>query len=271
MKLTKTNFSHVLPQANLVQARHPFIVDYCIGKKVLHIGCVDAGLMEERYKQNALLHQKLDKVATLLYGVDIDRDGISFLQDKGFENLFFVDISDESQCGVLYEVEFDVIILSEVIEHLSNPGLMLESVKKLMNEKTALLVSVPNAFSTTNILNMLKGIEYVHPDHNYYFSYVCLNNILRKLGLGVKENYVYTFSEYAPFKSQYGVIKLIYWDLVRKYKSASGWLQFSKIISGDFLYWVTHFFEIQLVKFLYSRSGFFGDGLLVICVLQTNE
>lgn len=271
MKLTKTNFSHFLPEANLVHARHPFIVDYCSGKKVLHIGCVDAGLMEERYIQNELLHQKLDKVAKLLYGVDINKNGISFLQEKGFDNLFFVDISDENQCGVLYGLEFDVIILSEVIEHLSNPGLMLESVKKLMNEKTDHLVSVPNAFSTTNIINMLKGIEYVHPDHNYYFSYVCLNNILRKSGLAIKENYVYSFSEYAPFKSEHGVIKLLYWDLVKKYKSASGWLQFSKNIFGGFLYRLTHFFEIQIVKFLYSRSGFFGDGLLVICVLQTNE
>lgn len=74
----KTDFHHLLPKANLIRGRHPFIVDYCIGKKVLHIGCVDAGLMEERYKQNELLHQKLDKVASLLYGIDIDAGGSVF-------------------------------------------------------------------------------------------------------------------------------------------------------------------------------------------------
>ncbi|CCE24385.1 protein of unknown function [Methylotuvimicrobium alcaliphilum 20Z] len=236
---------------------------------MLHIGCVDAGLMEEQFKKNELLHQKLDEVTTLLYGVDIDMDGISFLQEKGFNNLFFVDICDEGQCKVLYGLDFDVIILSEVIEHLMNPGLMLESIKKLMNEKTELLVSVPNAFNATNILNMLKGIEFVHPDHNYYFSYVCLNNLLKKSDLTIKKNYVYSFSEYAPFKSEYSTIKLIYWNLAKKYKAASGWLQFSKIISGDFLYWLTHFFEIRFVKFLYSKTVFFGDGLFVCCMCIT--
>jgi hypothetical protein len=147
---------------------------------------------------------------------------------------------------------------------------MLQSIKKLMNEKTTLLVSVPNAFSTTNIWNMLKGIEYVHPDHNYYFSYVTFNKILKKSGLDIKESYVYSFSEYA-FKRQHSVIKIIYWDLMKKYKSASGWFSFIKSIYWDSLSWSNSFIENHLVKFLYSRSGFFGDGILVICTLHTNE
>lgn len=268
-KQIKLDFRHALPTAKLIRGRHPFIVDYCNGKKVLHIGCVDAGLMEERYNQNELLHQKLDKVASLLYGVDIDVDGIDFLKEKEFDNLFLADISDERQCSVLSGVEFDVIILSEVIEHLNNPGLMLESVKRLMNNETSLLLSVPNAFSTANIWNMLKGIEYVHPDHNYYFSFVTFNNILNKSKLDIKESYVYSFSDHA-FKPNVN-IKSIYWDLFRKFKSASGYLQFAKTIYGGFLSWLRSFWENQFVKFLYARSGFFGDGLLVICRLHTNE
>jgi len=35
-------FIHKLPDTNIVSGRHPFIVDYCSGKKVLHVGCVDS-------------------------------------------------------------------------------------------------------------------------------------------------------------------------------------------------------------------------------------
>ena len=146
---------------------------------------------------------------------------------------------------------------------------MLQSVKRLMDDKTSLLVSVPNAFSATNFWNMLKGIEFVHPDHNYYFSYVTFNNILKKSGLEIIESFVYSFSE-RTFKSQYSAIKIIYWDLMKKYKSTSGGLSLVKIIYLDVLSWSNNFVENQLVRFLYARSGFFGDGLLAICQLRTN-
>ena len=61
-------FSHKLPNVKVVSDRHPFIVNRCRGKTVLHIGCVDSGLLEERYKQGQLLHQKIEEVALRQWG-----------------------------------------------------------------------------------------------------------------------------------------------------------------------------------------------------------
>jgi len=267
MKNNLINFTHELPEVELISSRHAFIVDFCENKKALHIGCVDSGLLEERYNKNELLHQKLDKVSTLLYGIDIDDEGIEFLKNKGFENLYSMDISENNKDVGLYEIEFDVIILSEVIEHLNNPGIMLDAVKNLMTQNTQLLISVPNAFNSKNIWNMLKGIEYVHPDHNYYFSYLTLNNMLEKNGLDIRQRYIYSFSKYA---NSYDVsnFKLFYWELMRKYRISNGILGLLKTLYLNFIFETKNFFENQFTRFLFSKTHFFGDGLLVICKLK---
>jgi hypothetical protein len=125
---------------------------------------------------------------------------------------------------------------------------MLESIKKLMNDETVLLVSVPNAFNAITLWNMLTNIEFVHPDHNYYFSFITFNNILKKSGLDIRETYVYSFSEHA-FKKQHGAIRVVYWDLTRKYKSASNWLVFIKNLYLDSFSWIKNFFKNQFLNF----------------------
>jgi hypothetical protein len=76
------NFRHRLPPATLVDGRHPFIVERCREKSVLHVGCVDAGLLEERFARGDLLHQKLERVARRPVGTDIDSEGIRFMLSK---------------------------------------------------------------------------------------------------------------------------------------------------------------------------------------------
>jgi hypothetical protein len=142
---------------------------------------------------------------------------------------------------------------------------MLEAVQKFMNDKTILIVSVPNAFSTTNILNMLKGMEFVHPDHNYYFSYVTFNNILKKSNLFVKSFYVYSFNHYVS-DSNHSIFKKFYWDLVRSYQAETKPFAFRSFFLGIGK-WVKNILEVIVVKFFYNRTGFFGDGLLVECKL----
>jgi 2-polyprenyl-3-methyl-5-hydroxy-6-metoxy-1,4-benzoquinol methylase len=264
----KANFQHVLPAANLIKGRHPFIVDFCRDKKVLHIGCVDAGIMEERFQNNELLHQKLAQVSPFLYGVDIDVEGIEFLKNNGFDNLWVMDICDPKQQAALANIQFDVIILSEVIEHLNNPGFMLDAIKQLMTKETALLISVPNAFAAKNIWNMIKRQEYVHPDHNYYFSHVTFANVLTKSGLAVQENYIYAFNPVA-FKRSHNIVKSSYWYLHKRFEeSSANWLLFLKNIGLDFVNDVKALPENLLSWFLYKRSGFFGDGLMAICKLS---
>lgn len=186
---------HPLPRLPLVSGRHDLILSRCRGQRVLHIGCVDAGLLEERFRRGELMHQRLAAVSGELWGVDIHAEGIAFLRQQGFDHLVTGDMSDPAILTQLPGGYFDVCVASEVIEHLLNPGLFLQNIKKLMiPEKTELIITTPNAYRIETILSLLlQNIEFIHPDHNFWFSYVTLTNLVRKSGLRVEEVYVYTF------------------------------------------------------------------------------
>lgn len=180
-----------LPKTPVVYGRQQSICARSHGRRVLHLGCVDAGLVEDRFARGELMHQKLVKVAAELWGADIDGEGIAFLREQGFGNLFAGDIID----GIpeLESQSFDVIVASEVLEHLDNPGLFLDAVRNLMTpSRTELIVTVPNAYRLDSLLSMWRGVENVHPDHNYWFSYYTLTNLLRKRGFEIAEVLAYS-------------------------------------------------------------------------------
>ena len=182
-----------LPPAALYNGRQDFVIARCEGKRVLHIGCVDAGLLEERYRSGELMHQRLAEVASELHGTDVDRAGLAFMRDHGFQDLHY---SDASTVGELPEISgktWDVIVATELMEHLSNPGLFLDSVRTLMDPETELIITVPNAFRVRTLLHLLRGVEYVHPDHNYWYSYHTITGLVAKHGLRPAEVAAYTF------------------------------------------------------------------------------
>lgn len=183
-----------LPPTQLLHGRFDFLINISRGQRVLHLGCVDTGLLEERFQRGELLHQKLQAVATDLWGVDVNQEGIEFLQSKGFGQLFTSDVSDLHQIEALREQEFDLILAGEIVEHLLNPGLFFNSVAHLMKPgHTRLVVTVPCAFRVSTWLWLLRGVEFVHPDHNYWFSYLTLRNLLVKTGYTLETMYVYSF------------------------------------------------------------------------------
>ncbi|MBO8161962.1 MAG: glycosyltransferase [Thermosipho sp. (in: Bacteria)] len=182
---------HILPsEVMIIYERKQFIAKYCKGKRVLHLGCVDSGLTEERMKQGQLLHAQLAKVTKKLWVLDIDKKGIDLLKKYGFDNLVVHDLEKIDTLDI--KEEFDVIVASEVLEHLSNPGLFL---KGLYNKfpNCELIITVPNAYSWVAMQSMVNRIETVHEDHKYYFSYQTLKTLLESHGFKIKKWGVYTW------------------------------------------------------------------------------
>ena len=73
-----------------------------------------------------------------LHGIDIDRAGLQFLSQKGFQNLNYGDAEHLDQ-GL--GTDWDVVLVCELLEHLSNPGLFLECLKGLLNHGTIIIFS----------------------------------------------------------------------------------------------------------------------------------
>ncbi|BDZ69139.1 class I SAM-dependent methyltransferase [Methanobacterium ferruginis] len=212
MEKSEINFLHKFPKVKTELGRINFILERCNNKKVLHLGCVDEGLTVERIKNRSLLHLQLKEIAKEVWGVDISEDGIKTLKNQGITNLIVGDIEHIDQISELQKHNFDVILLTEVLEHLNNPGLFLKAVKNLFNQNTIMIITVPNGIRFTGLGYALRGYEFVHPDHNYWFSYRTLCALLNKNQYQIEELRVYSFYDHTvsiPKKIYKGIKKIV--------------------------------------------------------------
>jgi 2-polyprenyl-3-methyl-5-hydroxy-6-metoxy-1,4-benzoquinol methylase len=183
---------HRLPYARAVGSRSAFIVERCRGKEVLHLGCVEAGAVEESFESGSLLHMQLLGVAKRVIGLDIDEGGLAYLRGRGVPDLIQWDAERLDELEVDRPVE--VIILGEVLEHLANPGLCLRGVRRLMKSPDGIaVVTVPNAFSLRGLIPVaLRKTELVMPDHTAYYSPTTLSALFERSGLKLRELYMYS-------------------------------------------------------------------------------
>lgn len=184
------DFVQKLPgQIEYTESRKGFTTEYCRGKRVLHIGCVDAGMMALRIKQDNYLHRHIAEVAVEVIGADIDQDGLDLLTNEGYE-VHKLDL--ESDLELLTELgkRVDVIVIPEVIEHLNNVGRALENLRASGFDGD-ILISTPNAYSWRAIHAIGERTELVHPDHNYWFSPSTLRVLLAKHGFEISRLVMY--------------------------------------------------------------------------------
>lgn len=164
------------------------INQYCRGKKVLHLGCANSPYTRDSIDSDTLLHFEIAKVAAELYGFDYDAKSLDLLRERGSGNLFVADLEHLEDTDL--NETFDVIVAGEMIEHLNNPGLFLEGIKRFMNPKTELVITTINAYGGMRFfwysLTRNHGRnEPVHPDHVAYYSYSTLSLLAKRHGLDV--------------------------------------------------------------------------------------
>jgi 2-polyprenyl-3-methyl-5-hydroxy-6-metoxy-1,4-benzoquinol methylase len=170
--------------------RKDYIIEQCKSKKVLHVGCCDTPLMHNRIKNNNLLHFQLLQVTRELYGIDISKEDIIVLQEKyKIPNLTVGDC--ERVSDYFPNIQFDVVVASELLEHLNNPGNFLTSLKSLLHISSTLVISVPNGVAFRRGINSILRRETVHSDHNFYFSRKTISGLLMRHGYEVTDIHGY--------------------------------------------------------------------------------
>jgi len=177
---------------SLIQ-RLDIIRQECSGKRVLHLGCTNFPYTQESIKNKMLLHTELEAIAADVWGIDGDRMGIDILLAHGSKQILLGDLENLDQ--VELNQTFDVIVAGEMIEHLNNPGLFLDGVKRFMHGGSRLLITTINAYGGMRFLWYgLRGkrgrFEFVHPDHVAYYSYSTLKLLLERHGMHV-ENFLF--------------------------------------------------------------------------------
>lgn len=170
--------------------RDNFILKQCHNKSVLHVGCTDYPFFEAALINGDLLHAKVSEVAGRVVGIDIALDDVEKMQQHGYD----VKVIDaQSMASHKWNETFDIVLLADVIEHISNPGLVLSEAFRLLAPNGKLIITVPNAFGIVRFIKSFFKYEQVHPDHVAYYSSGVLETLASHANLSVEESAWYRF------------------------------------------------------------------------------
>jgi len=175
------------------RSRWDFILDRCIGRRVLHLGCVGEtdvppAVKIEAFRSKCVLHPRLMEVAREVVGVDLDAETINLIHSKlGTGNLVIGDVEHLENCAI--DGTFDVILCGDLVEHLTSPGLMLEGMKRFMTPESSLIISTPNQFSLLANIRFSLGSYREGAEHVIVFSKLTLAQLLERHGYKIRELY----------------------------------------------------------------------------------
>lgn len=139
-------------------AKEDFILKAASGRSVLHIGCVgftDLAPSDRVRSAKQSLHWKLTQQSNTV-GIDRSVAVIDEYRKLGvFTNIVAGNVERLDDLQITRK--FDVVIAGDIIEHLSNPGQMLDGIKRFCTENTQVIITTPNAFGAPNFLRHLAG------------------------------------------------------------------------------------------------------------------
>jgi len=171
-------------------AKEDFIVGISSGLSILHLGCVGFTDLdgEERVKSaKQSLHWKLTQRPKVV-GVDRSRAVIEEMRKVGiFDNVVAGDVERLDELPL--NQKFDIIIAGDIIEHLSNPGRMLDGIKRFCGPDTRVIITTPNAFGAPNYLRYSAGRFREGAEHVMSFNEQNLVTLLKRHGYGIAESH----------------------------------------------------------------------------------
>lgn len=160
---------HVVPRSKEVD-RTAYLVEQASGKTIVHVGCTGP------------LDVALRKVTKKCYGIDVQPLNRPDFYQCNLDALAYDDLP------TYHDVE--LVICGEVLEHLSNPGFFLISVREAY--PVPVIFTVPNAMCAGASEWLLKrGRENVNRDHVSYYSYTTIKVLLGRAGYSIVEHYWY--------------------------------------------------------------------------------
>ena len=159
------------------------IIDLARNKQILHLGCVgftDLKTSERVKLAKESLHFTLTEVASTT-GIDNSRDAIDYLLEHGvFQNIVYGNV--EKLHDVNIAETFNVIVAGDIIEHLSNPGLMLEGIKRFCHDSSSIIITTPHSFGVLNFFRFIFNKFLEGKEHVMTFNISNIHNLLARHG-----------------------------------------------------------------------------------------
>ena len=167
--------------------KQKFILSKCNDKNVLDLGCVEHDLFRDNLKSGKWLHHKIKQVSKSVVGVDLLNEFFPELEESGY-NILFGDVEKLYEVKELDNKKFDVIVAGDLIEHLFNAGLFIDSIKSFCDKNTEIIITTPNAMAFHFFFpNLMHGIEPNRDDHTCWYSMRTLCQLFEMKGFSIIE------------------------------------------------------------------------------------
>lgn len=197
--------------------------------KVLDIGCGDA------YFDKRLIHTFPD--ITQLWGIDTYAKQSIHHRKEHYVNTY----------DAIKEMKFDFVLLMDVLEHIEDDVLFMESLQQYLKKDTVLFITVP-AFQR------LFSLHDIQLHHFRRYDFKGLHKTLKKSGYVVKDYSYFYFS-------------LIFLRIIskRKTQNLGMWNRSEKSLFTMMIKWCLNM-DYRVLRFLSDRGIHIGGlSLLVIC------
>lgn len=157
--MTKQELTNLSKRTKRIH-KDSLIISYCKNKRVLDVGCIG---QDRDFTAPNWLHNKIRSVTKYVDGVDILMPLIQKLRTQGYSIYSIEELQAKNE-------RYDVIILSDVIEHVSNPVEFLSFYSTFLSDNGSMIVSTPNANRANDFVNILFNNNYsTNPEHTFWF------------------------------------------------------------------------------------------------------
>lgn len=157
--MKKQIFFDLVKKGNVI-SKDEFLVSQCVKKHVLDVGCVG---QTRGYATNEWLFDKYKTVAKSVTGVDVNVEGIEALKAQGYDVVTPEQLRSRQR-------KYEIIIMSDVIEHVDNPGVFLEEYAAYLSTNGRIIVTTPNSTRIRTFLEILFSGNYsLNHEHTMWF------------------------------------------------------------------------------------------------------
>ena len=212
---------------------------YSLEGDIVEVGCGDGSLLSHFYRSSNNLH-----------GYDISEEAIELAKLKFGDTASF-SVGDITKPDLLFEKKFDVVLCSEVLEHIENDRLVVKRLYNLLKPGGHLIITVPHLKKYWSHLDTSDG-------HVRRYEKDALEDTLNDMGFVVYENFDWG---YPLFHLYYERI------LKRERKNIMGDVSRKPVLK--------YFLSKILILFCYFDDFFINSGkgrtIFMLCKKEKNE
>lgn len=155
-----------------------FVVGHCHGREVLDVGCINHSAAVAIEMGDEWLHRRIQRVARSVTGLDILAADAQELNERGYD-IVVADAQDFDLGRT-----FDVVVGGDIIEHLSDIGGFLRSVRRHMTTDSLLVLTTPNPFDFAQMMQVVfRGRAVVNAEHTVWIDPSVMYELLSREGL----------------------------------------------------------------------------------------